>query len=93
MGWAWLKKIIIKFAAEVHKSKIAEFEKRILEIEKNQTLILKTIQDNQAMIDKIEDRVYKANLESASAVGAIKTLIQMGNQNNNFTPKGNSNNE
>lgn len=56
-------------------------------LRKNQTLILKTIQNNQAIIAKIENRVYRANLESASAAGAIKTLIQMVNQKQQFHTK------
>lgn len=93
MAWDWLNKIVRKVAAEVHKSKIDEFEKRILEIEQKQAVILKTIQDNQTKLDKLDDRLYQANMESASAVGAIKTLIQTGIQNNKLLTQGDNNNE
>ena len=75
--WAWLNKIVVKIAAEVHKSKIDDFENRILEMERKQEVILKTIQDNQDQLLKLDDRLYKANVESAKATGAIATLIQL----------------
>ena len=84
MAWSWLDKIVSKIASEVHKSKIDEFEKRILAMEQKQAVILKTIEDNQKFLEKLDDRIYKANLESASAVGAIKTLIQNGTSTNSL---------
>ena len=39
MGWEWLNKVVRKVAAEVHKSKIDEFEKRILAMEQKQEVI------------------------------------------------------
>ena len=82
----WLSKIINRIAIEVHKDKLNELEARIIEMEKNQQLILKSISDNEKRIEKIDDRVYNANIESASAIGAIKTFIEgrklVGNSNN-----------
>jgi hypothetical protein len=81
MNWDWLNKIVRKVAAEVHKTKIDEFEKRIQEMEQKQEVILKTIIDNQNKLDKLDDRLYQANMESAAAVGAIKTIIQTNSNN------------
>lgn len=91
MAWSWLNKIVIKIAAEVHKTKIDEFEKRLLEIEQKQQVILKSIEDNQKNISKLDNRVYKANLESASAVGAIKAVISNGSLNSLLTQRENDN--
>ena len=88
-----VKKAFIKIAAEVHKTKIEEFEKRILEIEQKQAVILKTIQDNEKKLGKLDDRLYQANMESAAAVGAINTLIQSGIQGNRLLNQSNNNNE
>ena len=85
MGFSWLSKIVVKIAAEVHKTKIDEFEKRLLEIEQKQQVILKSIEDNQKMMSKLDDRIYKANIESAAAVGAINAVISRGNVNNLLT--------
>lgn len=93
MAWDFLNKIVRKVAAEVHKTKIDEFEKRILEIEQKQAVILKTIQDNQNKLDKLDDRLYQANMESAAAVGAIKTIIQSGQQRNNLLTQGDKSDE
>jgi predicted transcriptional regulator len=84
MAWDWLKTIIGKIAAEVHKTKIGEFENRLLEIERKQEVILKSIQDSQNKLEKLDDRIYQANIESAAAVGAIKTVIQGGMTNYNL---------
>ncbi len=83
MAFEWLNKLVKKVAAEVHKSKIEDFEKRIAEMEKNQKLIMKSLQDNESKIEKLDDRVYQANMESATAVGAIKTLAQIEIKKNN----------
>lgn len=91
MAWDWFKSIIKKAAAEVHKTKINEFENRLLEIERKQEVILKSIQDNQTKLEKLDDRIYKANMESAAAVGAIKAMIQTGKANNLSLNQDNSN--
>lgn len=77
MAWkifGWFGEMV---ASEIHKTKITEFEKRILEIEKKQEVILKSIQDNSKAIEKLDSKVYKATLESAKAIGAIETARQM----------------
>jgi len=81
MAWDWIDKIVRKVASEVHKSKIEDFEKRILEIERKQEVILKTLTDNQNKLDKLDDRLYDANLKSATATGAITTFIELGMKN------------
>lgn len=91
MGWSWFNKIVTKLAAEVHKNKIEEFEKRLLEIEQKQQVILKSIEDNQKTLNKLDNRIYKANIESASAVGAINAVISRGNVNNLLTQRENDN--
>lgn len=97
MTWGWLNKIVRKVTAEVHKTKIAEFENRILKVEQNQAVILKTIQDNQNKLDKLEERLYQANMKSAAAVGAIDTiktlLAQAGVQNYNIIDQADKTNE
>lgn len=90
MAWDWLNKIVRKVASEVHKSKIEDFEKRILEIERKQEVILKTMTDNQNKLDKLDDRLYDANLKSAAAVGAINTLIQSGMNSPKMLNQGNN---
>lgn len=77
MSWDWLKKLIVKIAAEVHKSKIEEFEKRILKMEQEHAVISKTLIDNQNKIEKLEDKLYNANMDSAKAYGTIQTLITL----------------
>ncbi|WP_338376497.1 hypothetical protein [uncultured Flavobacterium sp.] len=91
MGWGWLNKIVVKIAAEVHKTKIDEFEKRLLEIEQKQQVILKSIENNQKAINKLDNRIYKANIESATAVGAINAVISRANGNNLLTQRENDN--
>lgn len=93
MAWDWINKIVRKVAEEVHKSKIDEFEKRMLKIEQKQAVILKSIQDNQSKLDKLDERLYQANMNSASAVGAINTLINTGIQNNKLLTQGDKINE
>lgn len=88
MAWGIFKWFGKRVASEVHKSKIEDFEKRIADMEKNQKLIMKSLENNESKIEKLDDRVYKANMESATAVGAIKTLVQSGIQNNSL-PKAN----
>jgi hypothetical protein len=93
MAWDWINKIVRKVAEEVHKSKIDEFEKRMLKIEQKQAVILKSIQDNQSKLDKLDERLYQANMNSASAVGAINTIINTGIQNNKLLTQGDKINE
>lgn len=77
MAWKFLNDLIRKMAAEVHKSKIDEFEKRILAIEQKQEVILRTIDDNKNQLIKLDDRMYKANLDSSKAIGTIETLMKL----------------
>ncbi len=91
MAWAWLNGIVKKVAAEVHKTKISEFESRLLEIERKQEVILKCLQDNQNTLDKLDNRLYQANMDSAAAVGAINAMIQTGRPNQNLISQDNRN--
>jgi hypothetical protein len=74
----WLYKIVRKIAAEVHKSKIEDFEKRIAEMEKQHQVLLKSMKDNDIKLSIMDDRLYHANIESSKAVGAIQTVINTG---------------
>ena len=91
MAWDWFKSIIKKAAAEVHKTKINEFETRLLEIERKQDVILKSMQDNQNKLEKLDDRIYNANMDSSAAVGAIRAMIQSGKTNIILPNQDNSN--
>lgn len=87
MALEWINKIVEKIAAEVHKSKIEEFEKRILEMEQKHAVILKTMIDMQNAMEKLEDRLYNANMESSKANGALQTLIQLYKPGTNNLPQ------
>lgn len=74
MAFEWLNKIVIKIASEVHKNKIEDFEKRILVIEQEEKVIVKTLKDIEAKLDKLDDRIYDNNLKTATALGYFKSL-------------------
>jgi len=74
MAFEWLNKIVIKIASEVHKNKIEDFEKRILVIEQEQKVILKTLKDIETKLDKLDDRIYDNNLKTANALGFIQSF-------------------
>jgi len=80
----WFKKIARKVAAEVHKSKIEEFEKRIADMEKKHEVLLKSMQDNQDTLKVIDKRVYDANMASSKAIGAIEYVIHKQSESNNL---------
>ena len=84
MVLGYLQQLIRKLASEVHRSKIDEFEKRILEMEKKHDLILKSINDNQNKLDILDSRIYNANLESAKALGALNAIIQINSNSSNI---------
>ena len=52
MAFEWLNKIVIKIASEVHKNKIEDFEKRILVIEQEEKVILKTLRSEERRVGK-----------------------------------------
>jgi len=74
MSFEWINKIVIKIASEVHKNKIEDFEKRILVIEQEQKVILKTLKDIESKLDKLDDRVYNNNLKTATALGYLQSF-------------------
>ena len=47
---------------------------------------MKTIADNQAKLEKLEERLYKATVDSAVAYGAINTLLQIQSGKHNILP-------
>ena len=89
----WLNKIILKLASEVHKSRIDELEKRILEIEKKHEVILKSISDNENTIEKLEEKLYKSDLKVAKFEGAITVLIEKAKSKQSIMIKGGQGNE
>jgi len=93
MAWQWLNKIIRRIAAEVHKSKIEEFEKRILAVEQMHEVILKTIKDSEAKLDKLDNRIYDAILDSAKVIGTIETLKELGIRKQELLTKENKQSE
>lgn len=74
MAFEWLNKIVIKIASEVHKNKIEDFEKRILVIEQEEKVILKTLKDIEEKLNKLDDRIYDNNLKTATALGFVKSF-------------------
>ena len=75
MALSWLNKIVIKIVSEVHKNKIEDFEKRILVIEQEQKVILKTLKDIESKLEKLDNRIYDNNIKTASALGFVQSLI------------------
>jgi len=52
----WFKKIISKIAAEVHKSKIDDFENKVAELISEHKVMNKTISDNENKIKLLKFR-------------------------------------
>lgn len=73
----WLKKIVKRIAEEVHKSKIEELEKRIIEMEKDHKVIMKTITDNEIKIKELDEKVFKSTIVSAKMEATIKTILYL----------------
>jgi hypothetical protein len=93
MAFDWLNKIVIKIASEVHKNKIEDFEKRILVIEQEEKVILKTLNDIEAKLDKLDDRIYDNNLKTATALGFVQSLKATAIDNPKFLSQGDINKE
>lgn len=74
MAWDWINKIVFRIASEVHKSKIEEFEKRIMEMERKHHLLLKSMTDNERNINKIEERLYNTDMKLSNTVGIVSSL-------------------
>ena len=92
MTFEWLNKIIIKIASEVYKNKIEDFEKRILVIEQEEKVILKTLKDIEEKLNKLDDRIYDNNLKTATTLGFVKSF-QTAIDNPKFLSQGDLNNE
>ena len=73
----WLNKIVKKIAEEVHKSKIEELEKRILEMEKDHKVMKKTIDDSEAKIKQLDDKVFQSTIVSAKMEATIQTVLYL----------------
>ena len=84
MKFGWLNKIIKKVAEEVHKSKIDELEKRIVDMEKKHEFFLKTISDNERNISKLHDKMYNADLTIAKFDGALSVLVDKAKNKQSF---------
>lgn len=72
-----LNKLIRKVAEEVHKSKIDELEKRIVEMEKDHKVNLKVISDNETRINKLESKLWETSLEAAKIESTVKTILYL----------------
>ena len=75
MAFEWLNKIVIKIASEVHKNKIKDFEDRILVIEQKEKVILKTLIDIEAKLEKLDNRIYDNNIYTANALGGVQKFM------------------
>lgn len=93
MAFEWLNKIVIKIASEVHKNKIEDFEKRILVIEQEQKVILKTLKDIESKLEKLDDRIYDNNLKTATALGFVQSLKSTAIDNPKLLNQSDINNE
>jgi len=93
MAFEWLNKIVIKIASEVHKNKIEDFEKRILVIEQEQKVILKTLKDIESKLEKLDDRIYDNNIKTAAALGFVQSLKSTAIDNPKLLNQGDINKE
>lgn len=73
----WLKKIVRRVAEEVHKSKIEELDKRVLEMEKEHKVMTKTIADNETKIKDIEAKLYNSVILSTKMEATINTVLML----------------
>jgi len=71
----WLNKIVSKISEEVHKSKIAEFDKKVADLASDHKVMNKTITDNEQKIQKLEERVFNTIISSAKMEATIKTVL------------------
>lgn len=90
MAWDWINKIVFRIASEVHKSKIEEFEKRIMEMERKHDVMMKTIHDNEKRLEKLDDKLYDANTKLASTMGSLNVLFKLP-ANSNSLPNNDNN--
>lgn len=91
---AWYEKIIFKIASEVHKNKIEDFEKRIVEMEKYHEVFKKTIIDNECSIKDHEKRIYNLDMLSSSHESTIDILKRLAmNKHSNTTIIGGQEND
>lgn len=75
MNLNWLKKLISKIAEEVHKSKIADFDKKVADLISEHKVMNKTITDNEHKIQKLEDRVFDTIITASKMEATIKTVL------------------
>lgn len=71
----WFKKIISKIAAEVHKSKIDDFESKVAELLSEHKVMNKTITDNENKIKILEERIFQSIISSSKMEATIKTVL------------------
>ncbi|MCF6307901.1 MAG: hypothetical protein L3J09_08090 [Flavobacteriaceae bacterium] len=73
----WLKKIVRRVAEEVHKSKIEELDKRVLEMEKEHKVMTKTISDSESKIKDLETKLYNSIILSTKMEATINTVLML----------------
>jgi hypothetical protein len=71
----WLKKIVSKVAEEVHKSKIEEFNNKVVELVSEHKVMNKTICENERKIQLLEEKVFNAIVSSSKMEATIKTVL------------------
>lgn len=77
----WFKIIIRKVAEEAHKSKIAELEQRITEMEKDHKVMQKTIADNESKITELQKEMFKSSIFNAKMEATFDTVLRLGEKN------------
>jgi len=73
----WLKKIVRRVAEEVHKSKIEELDKRVLEMEKEHKVMTKSISDSESKIKDLETKLYNSVILSTKMEATINTVLML----------------
>lgn len=87
----WLKKIVRRVAEEVHKSKIEELDKRVLEMEKEHKVMTKTITDSENKIKELENKLYNSVILSTKMEATISTVLMLKERENGQLKNGESN--
>ena len=78
----WLNKIVRRVAEEVHKSKIDEMDKRMIEMEKDYKAIKLILTQNKDEIKDLQDKLYSSVMTASKMEGAITTMMTL--QGNNI---------
>ena len=71
----WLNKIISKISEEVHKSKIEEFNSKVVDLVSDHKVMQKTISENERKIQQLENKVFNAIVASSKMEATIQTVL------------------